>query len=255
MTAPLIETRSGAVAVLTLNRPGAMNALDQALRAAIAEAAARLADDPGVHVLVLTGAGERAFCAGLDLKELGQREDALRGVEADPIAALEAFPRPIIAAINGAAITGGLALALTADVLIASHAARFADTHARMGIMPGWGLSQKLPRIIGAGRAKEMSFTGNFIDAARAEAWGLVNSVHAPGALMDHAMALAHQMAECSPDFLGRYKRLIDDGLARSLAEGRMTERANAGDWNPRQRSGDLEARRLEVTARGRAQG
>jgi enoyl-CoA hydratase len=113
MTAPLIETRSGAVAVLTLNRPGAMNALDQALRAAIAEAAARLAGDPGVHVLVLTGAGERAFCAGLDLKELGQREDALRGVEADPIAALEAFPRPIIAAINGAAITGGFELGPT----------------------------------------------------------------------------------------------------------------------------------------------
>jgi enoyl-CoA hydratase len=254
MTAPLLETRDGPVTVLTLNRPGAMNAIDHALRAAIAEAAARLAADDTVRVLVLTGAGDRAFCAGLDLKELGQSETALRGTEADPVAALEAFARPIICAINGVAVTGGFELALVGDVLIASDTARFADTHARMGIMPGWGLSQKLPRIIGASRAKELSFTGNFMGAAQAERWGLVNSVHAPDALMAHAMTMAHQMAEADPVFIARYKRLIDDGLARTMAEGRLVERANSRDWNARQQSSDLEQRRLAVTARGRAQ-
>lgn len=252
--APLLETRVGAVAVLTLNRPNSMNALDHALRAAVAEAATRLAADDSVRVLVLTGAGSRAFCAGLDLKELGQSESALRGAEADPVLALEAFPRPIIVAINGVAVTGGFELALVGDVLLASSNARFADTHARMGIMPGWGLSQKLPRIIGASRAKEMSFTGNFIGAEQAERWGLVNSVVAPDALMDHAMALAQQMAEADPVFAARYKRLIDDGLARTLTEGRLVERAASRDWNARQQSADLERRRLEVTARGRAQ-
>lgn len=253
--APLLETRVGAVAVLTLNRPNSMNALDHALRAAVAEAATQLAADDSVRVLVLTGAGSRAFCAGLDLKELGQSESALRGAEADPVLALEAFPRPIIVAINGVAVTGGFELALVGDVLLASSNARFADTHARMGIMPGWGLSQKLPRIIGASRAKEMSFTGNFIGAEQAERWGLVNSVVAPDALMDHAMALAQQMAEADPVFAARYKRLIDDGLARTLTEGRLVERAASRDWNARQQSADLERRRLEVTARGRAQG
>ena len=242
MTAPLLETRDGHVAVLTLNRPAAMNAINRELRAAIAEAATRLAADDDVRVLVLTGAGERAFCAGLDLKEIGQ--SGMGGAEADPVLALEAFPRPIICAVNGVAITGGFELALVGDVLIGSTNARFADTHARMNIMPGWGLSQKLPRILGASRSKEMSFTGNFMPAEEAERRGLINSVHAPDALMDHAMALARQMAEADPAMIQEYKRLIDHGIARGSSR----------DWNARQTSDALERRRREVTARGRAQ-
>lgn len=252
MTAPLLETRDGPVAVLTLNRPDAMNAMNRALRAAIAEAATRLAADDTVRVLVLTGAGTRAFCAGLDLKEIGQ--SGMGGPEADPVLALEAFPRPIICAVNGVAITGGFELALVGDVLIASDKARFADTHARMNIMPGWGLSQKLPRILGASRSKEMSFTGNFMAADEAERRGMVNSVHAPEALMDHAMTMAHQMAEADPVMIQEYKRLIDHGLARGAAEGRLVERASSRAWNARQQADDLERRRLAVTERGRAQ-
>jgi len=252
MTAPLLETRDGHVAVLTLNRPAAMNSLNRDLRAAIAAAAMRLAKDDSVRVLVLTGAGERAFCAGLDLKEIGQ--SGITASDADPVLALEAFPRPIICAINGVAITGGFELALVGDVLIGSTNARFADTHARMNIMPGWGLSQKLPRILGASRSKEMSFTGNFMLADEAARRGLINAVHAPGALMDHAMTMAHQMAEADPAMIQEYKRLVDHGIARGEAEGRLTERASSRDWNARQQSGDLEKRRLDVTARGRAQ-
>src|ERR1700687_220825 len=174
----LVEKRDG-IAILTLNRPKAMNALSRDLRQAIVGTFAELRGDPGTGVVILTGAG-RAFCAGLDLKELGgetgvqsEAESAVAG--ADVVHALTSFAQPIIGAINGFAITGGLVVALACDILIASTTARFADTHARVGVMPGWGLSHKLSRAIGIYRAKELSLTGNYLSAEQAEAWGLVN--------------------------------------------------------------------------------
>jgi enoyl-CoA hydratase len=169
------------IAVVTLNRPEAMNALSRALRAALDGAMTELAADPGVRVVVMTGAG-RAFTAGLDLKELGSDPDGLgaanaTGARENPVLAIRQCPKPIIGAINGVAITGGFEVALACDVLIASSTARFADTHARVGILPGWGLSQRLSRVIGPYRAKELSLTGNFLDAPTALAWGLVNRV------------------------------------------------------------------------------
>ena len=131
----------------------------------------------------LTGAG-KAFCAGLDLRELGSEGVPTLGDASDPVRALAAFGKPVIAAVNGAAVTGGFELALACDVLLASTEARFADTHARIGVIPGWGLSQKLSRLIGLPRAKEMAFSGNFIDAETAERWGLVNRVLSPDALL-----------------------------------------------------------------------
>ncbi len=164
-TLVIVERPIDGCALVTLNRPRAMNALSTALRAELVAALNRLSADTSVRVLVLTGAG-KAFCAGLDLKELGAGSDpatALVPAEAlDPVAALARFTGPIIGAINGVAITGGFELALGCDVLIASTAASFADTHARVGVMPGWGLSQRLPRIVGASRAKELSLTGKF---------------------------------------------------------------------------------------------
>src|SRR5690606_15386398 len=126
--------------------------------------------------------------------------------------AMAAFEGPIIAAINGHAITGGFELALACDVLIASTQARFADTHARIGILPGWGLSQRLPRLIGLSRAKELAFTGNPLDAQQALQWGLVNRVVAPEALLPVCEQLATDMAACVPAILPQYKRLIDEG-------------------------------------------
>ena len=156
----VIVEREGPIAIVTLNRPQAMNALSQSLRSALAAAVAELDADPQIRALILTGAGDRAFCAGLDLKEIGSVQGALDTGSADlpdlnPAKAIELCSKPIVAAVNGVAITGGFELALACDIIVASTNARFGDTHARVGVMPGWGLSQKLPRLIGPYRAKE----------------------------------------------------------------------------------------------------
>jgi enoyl-CoA hydratase len=236
---------------LTLNRPQAMNALSRALRQQLAQTVDRLADDASVRVLVLTGAG-RAFCAGLDLREIDA--GALGGQAADPVAALLRFPRPVIGAINGPAVTGGLELALACDVLLASTEARFADTHARVGVIPGWGLSQKLPRLIGMSRAKEMAFSGNFIDAEQAERWGLVNRVTAPEALLPQALALAADMASALPDLVHHYKQLIDAGFAGTLHDGLALEQATSHHWAAGLSTDALRARGEATQARARHQ-
>src|SRR3954453_3810194 len=164
------------VATVTLNRPAARNALNRDLRAAIPRAVKQLEADDSVDVLILTGA-DPAFCGGLDLKELGSGEhdiSASVGSERDRQGPLPRITKPIIGAINGVAVTGGFELALACDFLIASQNARFADTHARVGVQPGWGLTVLLPQSIGLRRAKEMSTTGNVIDAHTALTWGLV---------------------------------------------------------------------------------
>ena len=140
----------GAVAIVTLNRPEAMNALSKALREDLATAMLAVEADDAVRAVVLTGAGERAFTAGLDLKELGADTSNLGAANAtdardNPVLAIDLCTKPVIGAINGVAITGGFEVALACDVLIASTNARFADTHARVGILPGWGLSQNCP--------------------------------------------------------------------------------------------------------------
>lgn len=236
---------------LTLNRPQAMNALSQALRQQLADQLERLALDDSLRVLVLTGAG-RAFCAGVDLREI--EAGFLGGQAADPVAVLRRFPRPVIGAINGVAITGGLELALGCDVLIASSEARFADTHARVGVIPGWGLSQKLPRLIGIARAKEMAFSGNFVGAEQAERWGLVNRVVPPAELLEQAFALAADMASALPDMVQAYKRLIDDGFAGTLGDGMALEHATSQRWAASLQTDVLRARGQQVQARGRTQ-
>ena len=191
----LLEIEDG-VATVTLNRPQAMNALSKALRSQLYQVMKQVDADDSVRAVILTGAGERAFTAGLDLKELGSEEGALgaanaEGADENPVKAIELCRKPVIGAINGVAITGGFEVAIACDVLVASTNARFADTHARVGIVPGWGLSQKLSRMIGISRAKELSFTGNLLDAETAHAWGLVNHVVAPDELLPLARKLA----------------------------------------------------------------
>ena len=223
---PLVTVdQEGSIAVVTLNRPEAMNALSAALRVELAQVMRAVEADDTVRAVVLTGAGERAFTAGLDLKELGADTSNLGAANAtsadqNPVRAIEHCTKPVIGAINGVAITGGFEVALACDVLIASTNARFADTHARVGIVPGWGLSQKLSRMIGISRAKELAFTGNFLDAATAHSWGLVNHVVAPEELLPLARKLAADMAGIDPAFLANYKRLIDDGYAQTFGEG-----------------------------------
>ena len=254
----LVEKPQPGVAVVTFNRPEAMNALSRALRNALRQAIKELDSDPQVKVIVLTGAGERAFTAGLDLKELGT--DGLYAANAtepeeNPARAVLACAKPIIGAINGVAITGGFEVALACDVLICSTNARFADTHARVGITPGWGLSQKLSRVIGPYRAKELSLTGNFLDAATACEWGLVNRVVEPAELMPAALKLAAEMAGVEADMLITYKAMIDDGYALPLGEGLELEHARSLAHNAAVTPEMVEARRQAVQARGRSQG
>ncbi|MEL6388159.1 MAG: enoyl-CoA hydratase [Pseudomonadota bacterium] len=245
--------RQGAVALVTLNRPDALNALSRALRAALVETFETLAIDPDIRAVVLTGAG-RAFTAGVDLKEAGETGFALGadGGSIDLGQALAAYPWPIVGAINGFAITGGFELALMCDVLLASENAKFADTHARVGIMPGWGLSQRLPRLIGISRAKELSLSGNFLDAETAERWGLVNRVYPADDLVPAALALATTMTECDPVMSKQYKAMIDDGFAMTFGDG-MAEEVRRSAAHAAGVSADaVEAARQAVTARGR---
>lgn len=255
----LLVEKSDGVAVITLNRPNAMNALSRALRAELAEAVKAINADADVKVVILTGAGERAFTAGLDLKELGSDASALGAANAttadlNPVKAIEDCVKPVIGAINGVAITGGFELALACDVLIASENARFADTHARVGIMPGWGLSQKLSRLIGLYRAKELSLSGNFLDAQTAERWGLVNRVVPANELLAAAKALAADMAQVEPGMMGRMKKLIDDGFGLSFADAMALEAKVSTGHNTEVKPEEVEARRGAVLARGRSQ-
>lgn len=247
----LIEKNDG-IAVLTMNRPGAMNALNAALREALAEAFDALKDDAQTDVVVLTGAG-RAFCAGLDLKELADPEAAPRSVALDPPAQIRALPQPVIGAVNGVAITGGFEIATACDFLVASGEARFADTHARVGILPGWGLSQRLPRLIGINRAKELSLTGNYLDAEQACAWGLVNRVVEAEALLPTCLELARNIQSCDPVTMRKYKRLLDEGFDLPLGEAMALEQKTSRA-HQRPSHEDLEKRRLKVMDRGRRQ-
>jgi enoyl-CoA hydratase len=167
---------------------------------------------------------------------------------------MRACDRPIIGAINGFAVTGGFELALACDILIASTVARFADTHARLGLMPGWGLSQKLPRIIGVARAKEISLTGNYLSAEQAAAWGLVNRVVAPDELLPTCRALAKDMLSGVPETVRAMKRVIDAGYMVSLTEGLQIEH-EAFEVHATQATPEtIAARRANVQQRGRTQ-
>jgi len=251
----LCEVSADGVAVLTLNRPQAMNALSRELLNVLARAIDELGADEQVRVLILTGAG-RAFCAGLDLKELGAGHGQVgRSAEpgrGDPVAALARLNKPLIGAINGAAVTGGFELALACDVLLASSDARFADTHARVGLASGWGLSQKLSRAVGIYRAREISLGGRWVSAEQAAAWGFVNRVVAPAELMPAARALAADMLLAQPGMLESYKSIIDDGFALPFGEGLALEQQRARDFNAGVSAADIEQRREGVRERNR---
>jgi enoyl-CoA hydratase/carnithine racemase len=215
--ARIVIERDGAVLMLTLNRPDKLNAIDGAMLDGLGEALAAVERDPEVRAVILTGAG-RAFSAGADIKEWTAlpplefgRSWGLRGHALfDRLAAL---PPPVIAAINGIAFGGGLELALCADIRIASREARLGLPEVTIAALPGWGGTQRLPRLIGLGRAKHMILSGQPIDAAQAEAWGLVSEVVAPEALLARVTELAAQIAANAPTAVQAAKRLIDAAL------------------------------------------
>jgi enoyl-CoA hydratase len=254
MSLVLLEKRE-AYAIITLNRPDEMNALSRELRAQLVQAFADCTRDEKIRVVILTGTGP-AFCAGFDLKELGSANsgNAAEEVNNALARAMAAFDGPIIGAINGHAITGGFEMALACDVLVASENARFADTHARVGILPGWGLSQKLPRLIGLSRAREISFTGAPVSARQAYEWGLVNHVYPADQLLDKAVAMAENMCACVPHILKQYKRLIEDGFSMSLQEAMHWEEEQAIASAKRASADVIEKRRQQVLDKGRSE-
>jgi enoyl-CoA hydratase len=241
------------VAVVTLNRPERRNAISGSLLAALREALATLGSRLDVRAIVLTGA-DPAFCAGLDLTELGEPQGPLS--VAGIGAVFPALTTPLIGAINGPAVTGGLELALACDFLVASERARFADTHARVGVMPGWGLTVALPEAVGLRRAREMSATGNFISAPTALAWGLVNHVVPHEELLGFARQLAADIVSADPgaarEILTTYNKgaLVTAGDA-ALIEARAHRRWHAGGIDATL----VASRRDAVIERGRAQG
>ncbi|MAV27038.1 MAG: enoyl-CoA hydratase [Gammaproteobacteria bacterium] len=248
----VLRTTKNRVTTVTLNRPEALNALSTGMKNAIITAFQALKEDAETDVIILTGAG-RAFTAGLDLKELGQSGFSERTI-GDLQEVVTGVGKPIIGAINGFAITGGFELALMCDIMIGTPDTRFADTHVRMGVVPGWGLSQRLATLIGRSRAMEMSLTGNYIDAETAESWGLINRILPQLELVPHCQGLAESMLAGDHTTMQEVHRLIRFGQDHTLAEGITEERratqAHKGDKRPE----TLEDRRLKVMDRGREQ-
>ena len=217
-----------AVAVVTLNRPEARNALSGELITGLRAAFVDLGTDDAVRAVVLTGA-DPAFCAGLDLKEVAGSGANLGMVDDG---AFTPIGKPVVAAVNGVAYTGGLEIALSCDIRIASELAVFADTHARVGVMPGWGLTVRLPRAIGHARALEMSLAGTRLDAQTALDWGLVNHVVPHERLMETAMDIARRMAEPDPLAVATLLRMYREAGERPESEALRHESVTSQTWN-----------------------
>ena len=243
----LIDTRDR-IRTLTLNRPAARNALSSALRTQFYAALREAQADDGVDVVIVTGT-DPVFCAGLDLKELGDTTDL-----PDISPKWPPMTKPVIGAINGAAVTGGLEIALYCDILIASEQARFADTHARVGLLPTWGLSVRLPQKVGVGMARRMSMTGDYLSAEDALRTGLVTEVVPHGDLLDAARRIATSIVgnnqRSVQALLASYHRIDDAQTSGAL----WLEADAAREWMKTASGDDIAASRSAVIERGRTQ-
>jgi len=217
----VVVDRQDGVALVTLDRPDALNALNRALLTELRDRLAEVAEDAEVRAVVLTGAGDRAFAAGADIKEMEPMSvDEARawgalGHECGRL--LETMPKPTIAAVNGFALGGGCELALACDVRYASANARLGQPEANIGIIPGWGGTQRLARAVGIGMAKELIYSGRMVDAEEALRIGLVNAVFPPEEVLERALELAGSLAAKSPLVLAAAKELANRSLQGDL--------------------------------------
>jgi len=252
---------SDRIGTVTMNRPEARNALHADLRSTLPKVLKAMDDDEDVDVIILTGT-DPAFCAGLDLKELGSGGNRLDGGGArqsvDEVVVTKPWPdltKPVIGAVNGVAITGGFELALNCSFLIASDRARFADTHSRVGVMPGWGLTVLLPQAVGVRKAREMSTTGNFLDAHAALLFGLVNHVVPHEELLPFTRSIATDIIGNDQRGVRRMLETYDAVTGTTVADGWKVERRMSGEW---QAMGfdpaEVERRRTAIMERGRQQ-
>ncbi|MGZ4689764.1 MAG: enoyl-CoA hydratase [Acidimicrobiia bacterium] len=250
----LIDT-ADRVRTLTLNRPEARNALSVALQREAGAALAAADADPGVDAVIFTGS-DPAFCAGLDLRELGKDGSNLVGGADDPaispFAALWNMTKPVIGAINGPCVTGGFELALACDFLIASERAAFADTHARVGVMPAGGMSVFLPKVVGIRKAKEMSLSGNFMGAHEAFARGLVNHVVKHEDLLPAARKLAGDIVGNDQAAVRNLKKLYNANEKVTVGAAIDQEQEYFRAW--RIDPAEIERRRAGIVERGRDQ-
>ncbi len=219
----LLLERDGAVASITINRPKVLNALNTQTLDELRRAILELKQDAGVRVVILTGAGEKAFVAGADINELAVqtptsgREHALAGQHVFDL--IENMGKPVIAAINGYALGGGCELAMACTLRIAADTAKIGQPEVTLGLMPGYAGTQRLPRLVGKGKAMEMILTGASIAADEAQRIGLVNRVVAAAELMTHATALAAQLAKSAPIAMRYIINAINKGVEMPFAE------------------------------------
>jgi enoyl-CoA hydratase/carnithine racemase len=227
----VIKEVNNGIATLTLNRPQVMNALNFEMVETLKAHLANMRFNPDIHVVIITGAGEKAFCAGADLKERAMLSadqvltflDLLRKV----FEFVEQYAKPVIVAINGIALGGGLEIALAADIRLASQNAVVGLTETRLAIIPGGGGTQRLPRLIGKGKAKELIFTGRRIDSTEAQAIGLVNHVYPADRLLSKTREMAAEICKGGPIAVQQAKYAINAGLESDLHTGLSIE-ANA---------------------------
>jgi enoyl-CoA hydratase len=225
---PVDLERRGPVGLVTLNRPEALNALSPEMLDQLAARLDEVEADPGLRVVVLTGAG-KAFCAGADIRHMGQAGP----VEARAFAALghrladriAGFPHPVICAVNGYALGGGCELALACDIRIASTAARMGQPEVNLGVLPGWGGTQRLARVTSPGMARELIYTARQVGAEEALRIGLVNAVHPPEALLDAALAMAGEIAERPAGAVSAAKEMLNLALGADMPAALARER------------------------------
>jgi len=221
-----IEKR-GKVAILTINRPDKLNSLSKQVHAEGVAALEELKKDDGVRVLVITGAGEKSFIAGSDIKEFeGQTPTTQRDLfhESSLYNSIDSFPKPVIAMVNGFCLGGGNELAMACDIRMASENAKFAQPEINLGIICGGGGTQRLTNLVGEGRSMEMILTGDMIDAATAEKIGLVNHVYPANQLEAETMKLAEKIAEKAPIALQLSKEAVKFAAKSNLDEGLRRE-------------------------------
>jgi enoyl-CoA hydratase len=224
----LLVEKAGQVATVTVNRPESLNALNRAMMADLGEAFGQLGEDDEVRVIVLTGSGDKAFIAGADIAEMSRMDSetaeafAMLGNGLGDL--METLPKPIIAAVNGFALGGGCELAMCCDFIIASERARFGQPEVNLGLIPGFGGTQRLQRFVGRATARRLIYTGEMVKAAEAKDMGLVTEVVAPENLLDRARDVAWLIAQKGPLAIAAAKKAINDGADAELIEALENE-------------------------------
>ncbi|MGE0659779.1 MAG: enoyl-CoA hydratase/isomerase family protein [Reyranellaceae bacterium] len=233
--APVLVSKEGAVGIATLNRPTKFNCISRELAQGLLDAVRTLETDKSVRVMLLKANGKH-FCTGADLdqvKAARATRDGLKdwlGGGHEALYAMEASRLPVIGVVHGLALAGGLELAMACDVVFAGRSAKLGDQHAQYGLIPGWGGTQRLPRLVGLRRALDLMYSGRWLSSEEAMDWGLVNAVHEDGELQDKATAYASQLAKRNPEGIAAMKSLSRQGFDGTLRAGIAAELDSVAD-------------------------